>query len=848
MRVLAANMVSVEGQTGATANTQASSNTQANVGFATELSNRLDFKPSPTEPAQATLRGGANGKGKSSEDWDQSRQAADPSAGLQDVTAPSGSPPTTTSPEDDTPSARTLIGAAALHLASTPDKVTLNDRSAVGVAPEQSAMNSAPTLPSPNPLKPQERPTSAVDPKSDSPSNGLSAESGSSSTQSRPTQHSVVTQQRPAEVGTPAKLHNALARVGIPQPPSGAGRKTEAAPSNSWKDPALSQATPAVVDPPPQPSNPARTNASEQQKSVYVASRVSDQVPGAPGANPIHSSEVAGGPAIAALSTSRYVIAELEPRAPSRNATAAPDATDMSHLSNGSRSEPGQATSWSSFVSTPSQVQGPPNGKAPVNIKSTSGPNYTLSSSASKTAPSLTSATTGSELQRTSSLNNPNSAAPQENGSKASSGNQGTPFSADPALVPPSTARGITSKQPQAGSVGGLNLSSNASVTAIQSSGPDSELENAATQLGMANPRISARAVGTGAPIQQTATHSQPQAPTGPPQSTVPWQVAGDAESVGGSYDPVVPSDDETMTVPVVPDYSLAQSFGSTKAASSLNEGEPVSSGRSENPRAVSGTAQGSSGTAPPTSMPNSLAQFPVQTQADEADPSIRDAKQPETSGHKNSADATQDPTKEADAKSGLPKTTVDSPTASQFSLQGPPQTGRAASQVVGAPQGRAEAANTSLPTGYQAAVRESVSSARLTQQAGSAEMQVRLRTESLGPIDVRTIVRGSDIGASIRVEARETQMMMSNEISRLEQALSDRSLRVQRLDVLQGSVSGGQSSGTGPGSYQGDQSRPRQSSASYTGVGTYPVLPETPPVYEDGSLGLSTNRINLCV
>jgi hypothetical protein len=373
-------------------------------------------------------------------------------------------------------------------------------------------------------------------------------------------------------------------------------------------------------------------------------------------------------------------------------------------------------------------------------------------------------------------------------------------------------------------------------------------LENAATQLGMANPRLSVRVVGAGAPIQQTATHSEPQAPTGPPQSTVSQQVADAGESVGGSFDPVVPSDDETMTVSLVPDYSLAQSIGSTKAASSLNEGEPVSSGRSENPQAVSGTAQGPSGNAPPIPIPNSLAHASVQAQDDEADPSVRDARQPEVSGNKNDADAVRDPTKEADAKPGLPKTTGDSPTAPLFSIQGPPQAGRADPQFLGAPQGRAEAANTSLPTGYQAAVRESVSSARLTQQAGSAEMQVKLRTESLGPIDVRTIVRGNDIGASIRVEARETQMMMSNEISRLEQALSERSLRVQRLDVLQGSVSGGQSNGTGPGSSQGDPSRPRQGSASYTGVGTYPTLPETPPVYEEGSLGLSTSRINLRV
>ena len=125
MRVLAANMVSVEGQTGATANTQAASNTQAKVGFATELSSRLVFKPSPTDPAQASVRGGAQGIGKPSEDWDHSRQAAGPSAGLQDVTAPPGSLPTTTSPKDNTPSTITLIEAAALHLSSTPAKITL---------------------------------------------------------------------------------------------------------------------------------------------------------------------------------------------------------------------------------------------------------------------------------------------------------------------------------------------------------------------------------------------------------------------------------------------------------------------------------------------------------------------------------------------------------------------------------------------------------------------------------------------------------------------------------------------------------------------------------------------------
>jgi hypothetical protein len=126
--------------------------------------------------------------------------------------------------------------------------------------------------------------------------------------------------------------------------------------------------------------------------------------------------------------------------------------------------------------------------------------------------------------------------------------------------------------------------------------------------------------------------------------------------------------------------------------------------------------------------------------------------------------------------------------------------------------------------------------------------MQVKLRSEALGPIDVHTIVKGSDIGASIRVEARDTQVMLANELSQLERALNERSLRVERLDILQGSVSGGRSNGTGPGNSYGNPSEPRRSFSSYSPGLTYTLLPEIPTVSEDWGLGLSTTRINLRV
>jgi flagellar hook-length control protein FliK len=147
---------------------------------------------------------------------------------------------------------------------------------------------------------------------------------------------------------------------------------------------------------------------------------------------------------------------------------------------------------------------------------------------------------------------------------------------------------------------------------------------------------------------------------------------------------------------------------------------------------------------------------------------------------------------------------------------------------------------------GYQAGVQTAVSGARLTQQAGNAEMQVRLRTDALGSIDVHTIVKGSDIGASIRVEARETQVMLASELSQLERALNEQSLRVEHLDVLQGSVSGGQSNGTGPGNSGRGPSDSRPSEASHSAGKTYASLPEAPMISEDGALGLSTTRINL--
>jgi flagellar hook-length control protein FliK len=204
--------------------------------------------------------------------------------------------------------------------------------------------------------------------------------------------------------------------------------------------------------------------------------------------------------------------------------------------------------------------------------------------------------------------------------------------------------------------------------------------------------------------------------------------------------------------------------------------------------------------------------------------------------------------TKVANGKGGLTKVEAEIPSAQQLVPQGHTEAGSATPETAGATRSRGQLSSASISEGSQLSAEAVVSSARFTRQVGNAEMQVRLRSEALGPIDVRTIAKGSDIGASIRVETRDTQVLLANELSQLERALNERSLRVEHLDVLQGSVSEGQSDGTAPGSYHGNPSEPRQSFSSYSSGQTYTSLPEALTVSEDGGLGLSTTRINLRV
>jgi len=350
------------------------------------------------------------------------------------------------------------------------------------------------------------------------------------------------------------------------------------------------------------------------------------------------------------------------------------------------------------------------------------------------------------------------------------------------------------------------------------------------------------------APLLNVTAQLKQQYPSSGPETRTRQAVQSGPESKSSAHDAIGPNPQISTQGQQAPDFSLSIPFELTKAVSNWGVDEPQNSDRIKNSQQGKHAESGANSDADPGGATASLVLQPAETDGIETGSLVYDTKQANTSAEKQGGEAAQDSTKAANEKGGLPKADADLPLAQQLVPQGRAEARGSSMETAGASRSRGQAGSASVAEGYQANAEGVVSSARFIQQAGNAEMQVRLRSEALGPIAVHTIVKGSDIGASIRVEARDTQVMLANELSQLERALNERSLRVEHLDVLQGSVSGGRSDGNGPGNSHGSPSEPRQSFSSYSSGQTYTSLPEAPIVSEDWGLGLSSTRINLRV
>jgi flagellar hook-length control protein FliK len=100
-------------------------------------------------------------------------------------------------------------------------------------------------------------------------------------------------------------------------------------------------------------------------------------------------------------------------------------------------------------------------------------------------------------------------------------------------------------------------------------------------------------------------------------------------------------------------------------------------------------------------------------------------------------------------------------------------------------------AATPSLPTPADAAARGAfVTSAQLGQSGTHSEMRVSLQSDNLGSVELHARVSGDSVGAAITVEKRDAHTMLATELPALQQALSDKQLRVEQITVLHAPMS----------------------------------------------------------
>ena len=79
------------------------------------------------------------------------------------------------------------------------------------------------------------------------------------------------------------------------------------------------------------------------------------------------------------------------------------------------------------------------------------------------------------------------------------------------------------------------------------------------------------------------------------------------------------------------------------------------------------------------------------------------------------------------------------------------------------------------------------VSSAHLAEAMGQSELQVDMKSDSLGPVSVRAILNNGQIGAEIQVSNHDARAVLTEGLHTLEKTLGEKGLQVVNLDVSQG-------------------------------------------------------------
>lgn len=78
-----------------------------------------------------------------------------------------------------------------------------------------------------------------------------------------------------------------------------------------------------------------------------------------------------------------------------------------------------------------------------------------------------------------------------------------------------------------------------------------------------------------------------------------------------------------------------------------------------------------------------------------------------------------------------------------------------------------------------------SVSASQLSQSGGRSEMHIAMQTDNLGAIELHARISGDTVGAAITVEKRDAHTALANDLPALQQALSDKQLRVEQISLI---------------------------------------------------------------
>lgn len=90
------------------------------------------------------------------------------------------------------------------------------------------------------------------------------------------------------------------------------------------------------------------------------------------------------------------------------------------------------------------------------------------------------------------------------------------------------------------------------------------------------------------------------------------------------------------------------------------------------------------------------------------------------------------------------------------------------------------------------------VNAAALYQVAAGVEMRLQVRSDVLGPVEIRAALNGDKLGAAIGVQNAEAHTALANQLPALQQSLANHNVQVEHLSVFNGATGGNMGSGSG--------------------------------------------------